>query len=465
MKLDRAMDWFGWSKVGVVPAAIFAIFVALTGGGSRSDILSLVVLRPVAVLMIAYALISGSKGDFRSLRVPLMILGSSIAIAAIQLIPLPSEIWSLLPARQAAMDVFHTANLEPGWLPISMFPSTTWNSFFAFAVPLAAILLVSRVAPADREKLVMVFLGIGMFSMMLGFVQLMLGERSSTYLYRITTVRSAVGIFANRNHHAIFLACMIPLLTTQAMLSVRRRHVSALKFFIYILLVALIVACVVATGSRTGLVLSCIAFTSCFLLVPRRGDSLRLVQFGVARIRHFYILLSFCVALFGIVTVFVSQSESVQRLLGENLASDYRFKNLPQVLDMVKAFFPVGGGLGTFGDVYGRFEANDSVTYFFFNHAHNDIIEYIYEAGVAGFIIVTSSLFLLIFRIIKEFRVKSISFNETILSRCGLIVVSLIILGSFVDYPLRTPFMAVLFVMSLGMIETEARQSPHRSIR
>jgi O-antigen ligase len=45
-------------------------------------------------------------------------------------------------------------------------------------------------------------------------------------------------------------------------------------------------------------------------------------------------------------------------------------------------FLPFGSGLGTFGDMFRRYQADSPSVYF--DHAHNDYVELFVELGVAG---------------------------------------------------------------------------------
>jgi len=71
----------------------------LFAGGSREDILTLVVVRPLAVLFAGYALIGDGQLRVR-VGAPFWMLVALALIMAVQLIPLPHSIWSALPGRE-----------------------------------------------------------------------------------------------------------------------------------------------------------------------------------------------------------------------------------------------------------------------------------------------------------------------------------------------------------------------------
>jgi len=434
-------------------AVAFILLVALIGGGSRDDILSLVVLRPAAILIGAFAILKLTAPDVATVRGALTMLCALVTIAALQLVPLPPALWGMLPTRAALLNLFDIAGLTPGWLPISLFPSRTWNSLFAYMVPLAALLLLARVRSDQRDKLIPVLLGIGLASALLGLLQLLLGEGSPAYLYQITNPRSAVGLFSNRNHQAVFLACMLPLLTAYAVMPDREDRARVIVWTVCPLLGIFFLANVLATQSRAGLGVGAVAMLSCFLLIPR--DAFEPLSFRRFKIDVRLLLLAAMILVGGLVVLFGVHSNMLDRLVGENIVEDYRFQSLPQVWDMVKAFFPIGGGMGTFSDTYGAFEAGDAVDYSYFNHAHNDLLELLYETGVFGAVLLGIGAVMFARQAWRIFTVPLQSRKEQILSRLGSIVVVLLLLSSLVDYPLRTPFLAVFFVIALAWNTTQ----------
>ena len=88
-----------WVLVG------FLILVFTTGGGSRADITSLIVLRPVAILTLAYALWRLPREEIRNHRLLLGFIAASIAVVTIQLIPFPPSIWTRFPGHDAITEI------------------------------------------------------------------------------------------------------------------------------------------------------------------------------------------------------------------------------------------------------------------------------------------------------------------------------------------------------------------------
>ena len=90
----------------------FFVIMFFTGGGSRDDVQSLLLLRPLAVLFCAYALTVGTPEQLKWRMFPLYITGALLLLMALQLIPLPPSIWTELPGRQIFADIANIAGIE-----------------------------------------------------------------------------------------------------------------------------------------------------------------------------------------------------------------------------------------------------------------------------------------------------------------------------------------------------------------
>src|SRR5690606_29367029 len=87
-----------WGRLAAF--ASFILLVAFLGGSSRPDIPGLVVLRPLAVLFCLYGLLVATAEQLRSARAALLLVGSLMLLALIQLVPLPWGLWGSLPVRE-----------------------------------------------------------------------------------------------------------------------------------------------------------------------------------------------------------------------------------------------------------------------------------------------------------------------------------------------------------------------------
>ncbi|MCU0729849.1 MAG: O-antigen polymerase, partial [Sphingopyxis sp.] len=190
----------------------FAVILFLMGGGSRDDIASLPLLRPLAVALLTAAIIAAPADAWTPYRWPLMALGAAALVVALQLVPLPPAMWQALPGRDIIIGIDRLAGLDGTWRPLNMAPSRGWNALFALAVPAAMLAVMIKAGEDAWAKLPVVLVLVGLGSGVLGALQLLSPGDGPLYLYRITNNDAAVGLFANRNHNAMFIACQFPLI-------------------------------------------------------------------------------------------------------------------------------------------------------------------------------------------------------------------------------------------------------------
>ena len=201
-RLKNREDWPFWTLV---------IFVCLTfamGGGARADIQSLIILQPLAVIFCGLALLTLKRVHVESHEFLLLMAALIFALVGLHLIPLPSFVWQLLPGRTIIAEIDRTVGLGEVWRPISMVPSATWSAFYSLFIPLAALLLGVQLSREQKFALVKILLSVGLLSGLWGLLQIAGDRDGPLYLYRITNNGTAVGLFSNRNHNAIFLTSL-----------------------------------------------------------------------------------------------------------------------------------------------------------------------------------------------------------------------------------------------------------------
>jgi hypothetical protein len=134
---------------------------------------------------------------------------------------------------------------------------------------------------------------------------------------------------------------------------------------------------------------------------------------------------------------------------------DARLAFLHTTSEAARAYMPVGSGIGTFVPVYAMFEKPNDVGEVYINHAHNDILEVWLEAGVAGIALMALFLFLLIRRSLDLWRgppVHGANALDWSLARAATIIIPLVAIHSFFDYPLRTGAMMAIMAFSCALL-------------
>lgn len=443
-----------WIAIG------FIILVFLTGGSSRSDVASLPLLRGAAVLFGFWAAAGMSRDDWARIRTPLLIIAALILWMVIQLVPLPPTVWQGLPGRETIRmvdDVLGQANL---WRPISLTPSQTVNSILAMTVPLAALLVVARAAPENYPRLMLVFIATACFSALLGFVQIVSGAASPAYLYRITNADSMVGLFANRNHHAIFLACSIMICAMQLRDELLRKRQSRPRQAMLALAALFLSAVTLLIGSRIGFIVGGAAFAVGYIMViaawrtqPQTsvGHRGRSTSSRVGRLLLFSppLLLAILVA---VAVLLSDRTNALNRVMDGGLAGDMRVLAWPTVKAMIETYWSTGSGFGSFPAVYKMLEPDSLLNPTYFNRAHNDWAELLISGGLP-FALILFALLLWIGRRISGSGFRTLVKGHRSDYRLTALMIVLILAGaSLVDYPLRVPSIPILPIFVIAIL-------------
>ena len=260
-----------------------------------------------------------------------------------QLLPLPPALWTQLPGRELVVEVSAAVGLGDHWRAASLSPSRTLNSLFALGVPLAALALAAIQPSRFREAFVWLILGAGAASAMLGLLQLMGPPGGALYLYRITNDDVAVGLFANRNHHAVFLASLIPLLGYVAVRSLRqsRGATRSLGVMAAACGALFIVPLILVTGSRAGMALGAVVAVPVALLLAaelRHHLGKNPLARTISRLAAPIILAG--LAGIAALTHLASRSLAFDRLLGSAGDAGLRGDLLPYLWQLAVSVFP-----------------------------------------------------------------------------------------------------------------------------
>lgn len=440
--------------VSVWAPVAFLVFVFLLGGGSRSDIASLPLLRGLSVVVAAWAFLRLAPDDWYRIRVPLLLSILLAAWMAIQLIPLPPSMWQALPGRETTAQIDAMMGLSNLWRPLSLTPGQTWNALLGMSVIFAGLGVAARLGPDDYSQVMFTLVLLGCASALLGFWQSLSGSGSPAYLYRITNDGAMVGLFANRNHHAIFLSCVTliaaMLLRDELM---RKRNRVSIRIGL-ILAIILLTICTVLIGSRSGLVSIVVTFVASYAIVVTAWLA-KAGHAGAARPGHrlaswrrLALLLPpvFLALSVAVVLALSTRVTSVTRLAGEAVADDMRILAWPTIETMIGQFWLLGSGFGSFPDVYRIFEPDALLQPSYFNHAHNDWAELIITGGLPLSLLTLAGLIWIGRRIAALGRRNLVKGYRGDLRLPATVILVVLMAASLVDYPLRVPSLQIFAV-------------------
>jgi len=430
---------------------------ALGGGSSFANVYSLLYVRPIALVCLIAALLVPAAAEWRTYRAPIVLLGLFALLMAIQLVPLPPSLWTMLPGRAPYAGIAALAGIDQPLRPISLTPDLTWNSLVALIVPAAVLAAFVKLRADQRRAMIPVLIALCVMSATLGVAQLAGGERSALYWYERTYPGFPVGFLANRNHHAVLLALIFPALRVWTLMPTPDRAWRQRRQWLALGLGVLILPIILATGSRAGMAATLLGIVGAFALFPARdrGRMERAVEgpgsfLASARWRG-ALRLSVPLALILLVglTYMFGRAASIDRFLTLSaIDADQRFLYAPVVLQIVADSFPVGTGFGSFDPVFRQYEPDAILKNSYFNHAHNELFELALMAGAAGLLLLGALLSWWALRMLATLRGGNPVGSEAYIARLGGVIVALMLLASLFDYPLRAPLMAAVFALA-----------------
>ena len=437
----QSNSWSFW-----VLCAFFTLLFAI-GGGARGDVQSLILLRPFAALMCVFGMWNLGRDHIGRNKFLFSFAAALVAFVSLQLIPLPPMIWKALPGREIVSEIDRVAGIGDIWRPISMVPSGTWNALFSLLVPMAVLLVGVQLSRDQRFQLLPVLLVLGLASGFVGLVQVVGPSDGPLYFYQITNNGSAVGLFANRNHQAMLLACLFPMLAVYASAGIKTLEQARIRQWTAMAAGFVIVPLVLVTGSRAGLMVSVVAllavrflFRSPEIHIPaKRKTPHKFIRF---------LIVAFAVIGLGLLTILFARAQAFDRLLSHDQGNDDRFTMWPSIAHMAWTYFPIGSGIGSFVEIDQIGEPFDLLTPEYSNHAHNDWLEVYMTAGVPGLALIGAAVVAwsrASFAILKSsgLRTRDISF-----ARLGSVIILIMALASLGDYPLRVPTIMSLMVVA-----------------
>lgn len=421
-----------------VMIALFAVF-CVAGGASKANTLGQGVVRAASLITVAGLLLGRVRFDIREARAPFFILIVAALLVALQIVPLPFSVWVRLPGRELISSVTAAVGLDGILRPIAIVPDGALNALLSLSVPFAVLVGMSASPATRRRRFLPVIIAIVCVSALCGLIQLSGGIIDNPFIN--DTRGQAAGLFANRNHQALFLAIGVPLTLAWGYAPSQRPGWRGWAALGIVLLLSLMI---IGTGSRAGLGLLAVGLVGGGLLIwPTIAGMASRAPRWVLPAGVLLVLTILTVLL--VVSVDFGRAEAIDRLLDEEVGADMRSRAFPTLMSMIMQYFPVGSGLGSFDAVFRMVEPFNVLKPTYFNHAHNDYIELLIEGGLPVAALLVSALAWFCGASWRAWRSSAI--GEAHIAKTGSVVILLVILASIADYPARTPMiMAVLAV-------------------
>lgn len=439
---------------------LFALLLALCiifGGATRSGSIADTGLQLIAVPLLLWAL-WGAWQRGAAINPGNLFCLALVLVPLLQLVPLPPDVWVSLPLRDRVMETVTLTGLAPGWRPLSVTPHATWLTLTSL-IPALAIFLAAREASfKERRTAILCLVGVGVLSSLVGLLQVALGAESWLSGLGLSRDGEAVGFFANRNHFAALLYCLIVLAAAFAVHSLpdvmaadfaARTRAIGVAIASFVLLVFFLSA-EIMSRSRAGLGLTIIALLGIVALVQSDARA------SVAGRKRFFAGAVLLVLIFG-------SQFALYRILERFEADplqDARLAFARNTWDAALAFMPFGSGLGSFVPIYPYFEKpEDALLDRYVNRAHNDGLEVWLETGVLGPLLMAVFVIGLSVKIWQVWGPTSRNLLgqrgsplDILLMRAATLLILLLLMHSLVDYPLRTTAMMAVFALACGLL-------------
>ncbi len=387
-----------------------------------------------------------------------LIIGMTL-LGLAQLVPLPMSLWESMPARADLIRDLHSAGVTPAWHALSLNPYATERAL-QWTLPAVAMFLAVRwMSPRQRKAMLLVlFLGA------LGLLILTLAQNSSGQSDPLAAANEAVakatlalnsgpqlkapapppefaGLFSNRNHFATFLAMTLPLVIAMGLrLWIDRpkdkNNASAPLAFLLALVMVGLLAGMIQTHSRAALILGGVALFGSLALLRHAGLK-RVVVWSVVA----------CTLLGVLAAIQMAASVTINRL-DSSPGNELRWQIHATTLKAAQHFGPWGSGLGTFVEAYQQVPPVEGYWPEYINRAHSDYHELWLETGVPGAALVLAFIGWFAWSSARAWRDTSKRGSLTLVARAASLSILIVLLHSYLDYPLRKT--AILVVFGLG---------------
>jgi O-antigen ligase len=432
-------------------AAVLLLVALLFGGaaniGAAGDLVVQLVAIPCLLLAVRRVMADGTMAS-----APVILTACFLSVPLLQLIPLPSVIWTRLPGSALLTDAYAALGASPGWRPLSVAPTLTWLSFVSMLPPAAMFLAVVHLDYAARRKLGLIMLFAGIALAFVGLLQVLGGNNSPLYTFADAGRGDAVGFFANRNHFAALMYSSLLMASAWSVLLRDKKWSSRIAAQDGRVVLAVGVAgsmlvffaAIMMARSRSGLILGSAAAVAGVMLVANQYAKDQAARLAMAA---------------GVlVAIVIGLQFALPRVLarfGTDPMDDARWTIAATTWHAVRAYFPTGAGFGTFVPVYAHFERpQDILPDRYVNHAHNEWLQLLLETGLLGWLVIAAAVIVLCNRAghVWSRPDRSASPLDVAMAKAAGMILVFVSLHSLVEFPMRTAAIAVTLALCAGLL-------------
>jgi O-antigen ligase len=360
-----------------------------------------------------------------------------ISFFLLQLIPLPELILKILSPERYSLD--RILNLS-GFHSISVYPYASLHALARFLIYfsifiMAASLASERIALMRAIQVIVIF---GFLVSLFALIQMATWNGKIYWFRELSRGGSPFGPFVNKNHFAGFVGMIVPFGLALAL-----RMKESAKRFLFIFSSVVMSLGLFYSLSRGGIISFIVSMGMFSLLVMiRRTKSKPVIVSAV-----FVVLLLSYLIYFGL-------SPVIERFASTDVTLSQRVTVWKSFLNAAADFWLAGGGIGTFPYISPLYHPEGITS--FFDHAHNDYLEFFVEMGSLGSIIAIIALMIFFRNILKT---KWWQSKDVYLVLAGFSSFLSIAVHSLADFNLHIPSNAILLSTVLGILYGTTRET------
>lgn len=383
-------------------------------------------------------------------KIPLLLFGLFVGVVLLQVLPLPISVVSVLSPYSAAPYL----NGAEHWITISTERSMslialnkTWMLVCVFIIALHVLRKAKHI-----ELMLWVIVGIGTFQGIYGAYEILLDVEYSL-MFNVPAHERARGTFVYHNHYANYLVLCLSagmgliVMRTQnnAVNSLQAFFLNAIagliskKIIIRLALVIMVIA-LVMSRSRMGNISFFFSMTAvgalAFMTMRNRSVGLSILLLSI-----FFIDLFLLSAWFGL-------DKIKDRLENTTLLQESRDEVLRDALPIVYDYPLFGSGGNTFYSIFPQYLQNQ--VYIFYDHLHNDYVQFVIEYGFTGVICLALIVGLCLYKTFNVMRQRHNALCKGA-SFAVLLALGATLMHMSVDFPLQSPANALLFTIFIAM--------------
>lgn len=370
-------------------------------------------------------------------------------------LPLAETLAPLSVEKYAAVAAVAGEPLQVAAISISR--GDTLDHLLESAGLLALFLLVLLTVRGSRRMhfLAMTLVCSGLFQALYGVIFLLSGADTGLFFDMASPLNAATGTFVNRNHLAGYLeitaAVAIGLVLADLTGGGAANWRARFRYFVEFLMsetvllrvfLAIMVIALVMSRSRMGNV----AF---FASIGVAGMIYVLLRERRLFLKSLFVFATLFLIDFLILSNWFGLDALVERMENTQVSQEMRVAVMPDLINALKAYWPMGSGLGSFYTTFPEFRSAgiDKLHY----HAHNDFMEFGIESGIWGFALLGGIVALVMWRALTLLVVRKDRLVGGVAFAGIMAVVALGIHGT-VDFNLQIPANAAALVAVFGLI-------------